>query len=334
MELKFRKFIVAAMCSMILMIIVTQVTTASEDSPPPSTAANAEIRKDSPYDYTLVWMSDTQYYSKSYPHIYKQMVDWIATNQAYLNIPYVFHTGDIVNKWDNEEQWQYADEYMKVLEKAEVPYGVLAGNHDIDLKNNNSYKQFSKYFGQKRFEKQKTYGGSYKDNRGHYDLVSENGEEFIMIYMGWGISQKEIDWVNKVLAEHSDRIAFLSFHDYLLVSGKRSPIGEEIFEEVVEPNENVVATLNGHYYGSETLIDEIDDDDDGTPDRKVYQMVANYQSEPEGGQGYMRLLNVNSNENKIYVKTYSPYLNSYNYDEAKSNPGKGELVIELPDELG
>ncbi|WP_406945886.1 lamin tail domain-containing protein [Halobacillus sp. SY10] len=288
-----------------------------------------EIAKETPFDYTLVWMSDTQYYSESYPYIYKDMVDWVAANKETLNIPYVFHTGDLVDEWDDDQQWSYADEYMNVLEGAGLPYGVLAGNHDVNQKNND-YSQYSKYFGASRFENQPTYGESYKDNRGHYDLVSVNGNDFLMLYMGWGVIQEDLDWMNSVLAQYPDRMAFLSFHEYLLVSGNRSPLGEDIYKQVVEPNENVVAVLSGHYHDSETLIDEIDDDGDGTADRKVYQMLADYQGGPEGGQGYLRLLHVNPNENKIYVKTYSPYLDNYNYYDAATYPGKDEFIIDLP----
>ncbi|MBN9654044.1 lamin tail domain-containing protein [Halobacillus sp. GSS1] len=288
-----------------------------------------EIAEVTPFDYTMVWMSDTQYYSESYPHIYKDMVDWVAGNQEKLNIPYVFHTGDLVDEWDDEQQWNYADAYMNVLEGANIPYGVLAGNHDVNQKDND-YSQYSKYFGSSRFESNPTYGGSYKDNRGHYDLVSVNGTDFLMVYMGWGVTQEDLDWMNSILAQYPDRLAFLSFHEYLLVSGNRSPLGEDIYKQVVEPNENVAAVLSGHYHDSETLVDEIDDDGDGTADRKVYQMLADYQGGPEGGQGYLRLLHVNSNENKIYVKTYSPYLDDYNYYDADTYPGKDEFIIDLP----
>ncbi|WP_226577629.1 lamin tail domain-containing protein [Halobacillus litoralis] len=288
-----------------------------------------EIAKETPFDYTLVWMSDTQYYSESYPYIYKDMVDWVAANKETFNIPYVFHTGDLVDEWDDDQQWNYADEYMNVLEGAGLPYGVLAGNHDVNQKNND-YTQYSKYFGASRFNNQPTYGESYKDNRGHYDLLSVNGNDFLMLYMGWGVTQEDLDWMNSVLAQYPDRMAFLSLHEYLLVSGNRSPLGEDIYKQVVEPNENVVAVLSGHYHDSETLIDEIDDDGDGTADRKVYQMLADYQGGPEGGQGYLRLLHVNPNENKIYVKTYSPYLDDYNYYDAGNYPGKDEFIIDLP----
>ena len=79
----------------------------------------------------------------------------------------------------------------------------------------------------------------------------------------------------------------------------------------------MVAVLSGHFHDAETLVDEIDDDGDGVTDRKVYQMLADYQGGPEGGQGYLRLLKVNQNSNKISVETYSPYLDKYNFYDAE-----------------
>ena len=66
-------------------------------------------------DFTFVWMSDTQYYSASYPHIYEKEVNWIAANQEALNIQYVFHTGDLVDNSADFNQWDVADRSMKVL---------------------------------------------------------------------------------------------------------------------------------------------------------------------------------------------------------------------------
>ncbi|MGG3925270.1 metallophosphoesterase [Metabacillus fastidiosus] len=280
------------------------------------------------YDYSFVWMTDTQYYSQSYPHIFKSITDWIVQNEKKLNIEYVFHTGDIVDKANDEKQWANAAQYMKELEKANVPYGILAGNHDVHHKYAD-YKDYSKYFGESRFEKKSFYGGSYKNNKGHYDLISVKGNDYLMLYMGWGIGEEEIKWMNEVLAKYPDRIAILSFHEYLLVSGNRSPLGNKLFEEVVVPNKNVALVLCGHYHDSETLVDEIDDDGDGKSDRKVYQMLADYQGAPEGGQGFIRLLRVDVSSNKIDVRTYSPYLKRYNYYDFAYFPGKDEFSLEL-----
>ncbi|MBU7594341.1 LPXTG cell wall anchor domain-containing protein [Metabacillus halosaccharovorans] len=280
------------------------------------------------YDYTFVWMSDTQYYSESYPYIFDRQTSWIAEKQEELKIEYVFHTGDLVDNFGQEQEWIHADEYMGVLDQNNVPYGVLAGNHDVDQLSND-YTEYYKLFGEDRFKDKDYYGGSYKNNRGHYDLISANGNDFIMVYMGWGVQDEDLNWINDVLAQYPDRTAILSFHEYLLVSGNRSPIGDKIYEAVVEPNANVIAVLSGHYHDSETLISEIDDDGDGQPDREVYQMLGDYQGGPEGGQGYMKLLHFDQDNNRVFVNTYSPYLDDYNFYEPEEYPGKDELIMDL-----
>ncbi|MCD7034293.1 lamin tail domain-containing protein [Metabacillus sp. GX 13764] len=280
------------------------------------------------YDYTFVWMSDTQYYSESYPWIYDKETSWIAKNQDALKIKYVIHTGDLVDEADKPYQWENADKYMRVLDDANVPYGVLAGNHDVGHKSED-YTEYYKYFGDQRFKDKSYVGESYKNNKGHYDLISAGGNDYIIVYMGWGITDEDIAWMNKVLAEHPDRKAILNFHEYLLASGSRSPIGDKIYNEVILPNKNVFAALCGHYHESKELVDEVDDNGDGTPDRKVYQILADYQGGPEGGQGYMRLLHFDTDHNRVIVNTYSPYMNDYNFYDEDKYPGKDEFILDL-----
>ena len=280
------------------------------------------------YDYSFVWMSDTQYYSESYPDIYADIVNWIAEKKDEMKIKYVTHTGDLVDEADKPEQWAVASENMKVLEDAGVPYGVLAGNHDVYGKEA-AYDEYWKYFGEDRFKPQDTFGGSYDNNRGHYDLVSSHGNDYIFLYMGWGIGDEEIAWMDQVLKQYPDRMAVLNFHEYLLVSGNRAPIADKIHEQVVVPNSNVVAVLSGHYHDAELLVDAIDDNGDGTPDRNVYQMLADYQGGPEGGQGYIRLMQFDIDNNKLHIKTYSPYLDDYNFYDPEQHPGKDEFSLDL-----
>ena len=280
------------------------------------------------FDYTFVWMSDTQFYAESYPEIFKEQTEWIAKMKKKLGIKYVFHTGDLVNQSRKKKQWRNADKYMKVLDENNIPYGVLAGNHDVDQVNND-YSEFYRYFGKDRFNNKPYYGGSYRNNRGHYDLISVGGNDFIMVYLGWDVTDEGIEWVNKVLAAYPDRKAILSFHEYLLATGTRHPMGDKLYNEIVVPNKNVMAVLSGHYHEAQTFIDEIDDDGDGNPDRTVTQMLADYQAGPEGGQGYMRLLHFDQDNNRILVKTYSPYMDDYNFYDLDIYPQKDQFVIEM-----
>lgn len=281
-----------------------------------------------PYDFSFVWMSDTQYYSQSYPLIYQNIVNWIAGQKENMNIKYVIHTGDVVDKADQEYQWIEADKNMKVLEDASIPYGVLAGNHDVGHQDND-YAKFQQYFGANRFINNQVFAGSYENNRGHYDLVSANGNDFVIVYMGWGLGEQEIQWMNDIVSKYPERKAILCLHEYLLVSNNRSPIADQIFEKVVKPNKNVIAALSGHYHDAELKVDQLDDNGDGIPDRNVYQMLADYQGAPEGGLGYIRLMQFDMTNNKLHIKTYSPYLDDYNYYDPETEQGKDEFSLDL-----
>lgn len=284
------------------------------------------------YDYTIAWISDTQIYTEVYPEYFESQVHWLRDAAEEMNIKYVVHTGDIVNVTGLEYQWERADRFMNVLEQANIPYGVLAGNHDVGQESDYShpldYTMFRKYFGEARFKDRPHYGASYKDNRGHYDLISAGGNDFIFVYMGWGVDDEDIVWMNEVLGQYPQRMAVLALHDYLLPAGTRSAIGEKVFREVVVPNGNVVMVLSGHYTGSALRIDELDDDGDGVTDRTVYQMLNNYQGIESGGLGYLKLLHVDQESGQIYVNTYSPYLDDYNYYDASQDEFTLHLNLE------
>lgn len=40
------------------------------------------------------------------------------------------------------------------------------------------YENYYKYFGENRFKTQPTYGGTYQNNKGHYDLINEGWTGF------------------------------------------------------------------------------------------------------------------------------------------------------------
>ncbi|UOY92721.1 hypothetical protein MUG87_00790 [Ectobacillus sp. JY-23] len=100
-------------------------------------------------------------------------------------------------------------------------------------------------------------------------MISVGGNDDIMVYLGWSMDADGIAWISEVLAAHPDRKAILHFHEYMLATGTRHPLGEKLYQEIMLKHPNVFAVLSGHYHESQQLIDEIDDDGDGKADRKV-----------------------------------------------------------------
>ncbi|MCA0754738.1 lamin tail domain-containing protein [Paenibacillus sp. N4] len=270
-------------------------------------------------DFTFAWVSDTQYYSDSYPEIYKGMMNYIAEQKEEMKIVYSIHTGDIVDDWDRPDEWKVASDSMKILEDAKIPYGVVAGNHDVHH-DEGDYTEYYKYFGRDRFESQPTYGGDHKNNRDHYDLVSSHGQDFLIMYLGWNIQEDTIKWANEVLAKHPNRYVILATHEYISPSKTYSGQGQQIWTDIVAPNDNVFMVLSGHLHGVAYDVKHVGG-------RAVVEMLADYQSGREGGQGYMRFLQFDLDNDQIHVDTYSAYMDDYNYFD---EPGLDEFDIDYP----
>ncbi|WP_146069487.1 lamin tail domain-containing protein [Cryobacterium sp. Y11] len=266
------------------------------------------------YDFTLAVESDTQYYNDTFFQRQLDIHDYLLKQRTALNLQYLFHTGDIVDNFEAEHQWANANAAYSMLDDAELPYGVLAGNHDVGQKDAD-YAAYKANFGAERYDANPWYGGSFEDNRGHYDLITAGGIDFIMLYLGWAPSADGIAWLNEVLAQYPERTAILNLHEYMLTTGGLGAVPQQIYDEVVAPNANVAMVFSGHYHDAFTRIDQFDDNDDGTPDRSVYQMLFDYQGLPEGGQSFLRLLHFDNVAEQISVRTYSPYLDIYNSDD-------------------
>lgn len=286
------------------------------------------------YDFSFAWITDTQYYAEQWQYHFLNMNRYIVDHAEELGIKYVIHTGDIVDDWDMIYEWENADEAMSIFDEAGMPYGVLGGNHDVaaGLEDNENYYT---YFGEDRFQGQATYGGSYQNNLGHYDLVSENGQDFLIVYMSWNIYQEEIDWMNSVLAQYADRKAILCFHPYTNVKQSNDGLldyyGVMIQKEVVAKNPNVFAVLNGHYHGSSYQTVTFDDDGDGVQDRTVYQICTDYQSGFEGGSEYIKFLYFDLDGDKVYINSYSPYFDDFNYYDGTGVDTLEDLAAQAED---
>ncbi|NHN34026.1 metallophosphoesterase [Paenibacillus agricola] len=275
------------------------------------------IPKPDEYDFAFLWMSDTQYYSESFPKIYDLMTKWTVDNWKEKKFNYMIHTGDIVNNWNSKTEWENASKSMKTLDDANIPYGIVAGNHDVayDLGN---YEEYWKYFGRDRYVKQPTFGGDLNNNRDHYDLVSVKGHDFVIVYLGWVIDQKTFDWADGILKKYADRNAILATHEYLKPNHSYFGQGRWVYERLVEPNPNVFMVLGGHNPGVAYNIKK-------TGERTVLELLSNYQNGPEGGQGFMRFLQFDVENKRLLVNTYSPYLKKYNFFKSEED----EFILPL-----
>lgn len=271
--------------------------------------------------FTIVILPDTQKYvlKGHYPEIFTNQTQWIAANKDMLNIKFVIHLGDIVDTWDSEIEWNYADASMSILDENNIPYSVVPGNHDHQRGNTDaSAAYYNNYFSVSRFSDKDWWGGNYNRNENNYQLMTIEGNDFIFLSLDWCPSEDEIQWANDILRSFSERKAILTTHGYLddKSSGRKGVHGCDdtnyIWNDLIKYYPNLQIVLCGHEHDEDGEALRTDLNLAGKP---VYQILADYQGYSNGGDGWLRILKFVPSEDKIYVKTYSSYLNRYDKDE-------------------
>ncbi len=257
--------------------------------------------------YTIGWISDTQYYSAKYPSTFKKMTGFLKKNQDMLKLEYIVHTGDFVQKSTDLAQWKNA--YAAMLSIAGIPQGVLAGNHDVygDV----GYRNFNKYFGSERYSQYDYYGGNFLDNRNHYDLMTIGKTDYIFVYLGYSPGPNCRAWARDVFNKYPDRVGVLCLHKYMDSNTLLNDTGKTIRREVVSKCPNVYMVLCGHRYNDDCVPVKYDDDGDGRKERTVYQCISNFQALPNGGNGYIRFVKIDEDRGMMYFNTYSPVIKKY-----------------------
>lgn len=293
-----------------------------------------------PGSFSIIVLPDTQYYHRNevnFRHFNAQM-QWIADHSKEYNIRYVIHLGDITQ--DNlPEEWKASREAFSILDRAGVPYAVNFGNHDYYKRKGDDPNRSclgSKYFTATDFRKWPTFGGLLEENMmdNSYHLFEVNGTRFIIISLQWSPPDEAVVWADKVLRDFPDRKAIFVTHGYLYHDDtrydrkKKSALqrwqprrndGEELWAKLLKKHPNVFLVLCGHVLedGQGRLTST------GDHGNKVHQILCNYQMLPEGGSGFLRVMEFLPDGKTIHCKSYSPSRDEYKTD------GQNQFTLEL-----
>lgn len=295
---------------------------------------------------TLMWVTDTQHYTKfdDLNEMLYNMMEYCVQRYNSGRAAYFLHTGDLVD--DNivgtadrnlvTKEWQIASRAHKIIEDANMPNGVVTGNHDTSSSLQTlTYEDYGKYFGQDRFNQKPWYGGSLNNNASHYDLVTIADIDFMFVYLGYGVEgdADTIGWANNVIQRYPHRNVVLATHDYLAYNngnGSASPTSRynEIFNQIIVPNDNVIMVLCGHDNGAFNRSVNVPNSS-----RVVHEILSDYQFvdlDPDpskhkigsvtgcSGSGFLRELRFT--KQGMFASTYSPWFKQTNpFGAAKDN---------------
>lgn len=262
--------------------------------------------------FSIIWITDTQYLTESYPRYFESLCRWIVENKETYNVKMVVHTGDIVDDEFDEEYWANADNAMSILLENDVPYCWNAGNHD----HNTTYWIGHQYtaFDPATMASKPYWIGDKFEGQNTAVKFSAGGKDFLVVNVAYQANETAIAWCNDVLDAYPNASAIVGTHMYLNKLGEYSAKGKDdanwatdFKRTVLDTHANVFLTLSAHYYPTSGVRTQVGG---------RHELMFNRQvDDSEMGAASLRILTFDINEKTIDVKTFVIYANTFLVDE-------------------
>lgn len=289
----------------------------------------------------IVLLPDTQTYAEKYPEVLDSQINWVGRNAK--EIAFVMQQGDLTQN-NNDKEWKVIRDAFSRL-NGKVPYVLAAGNHDMgsadgkfaDVRNSTL---FNTYFPYSQMSSLPGFGGAAEEGKmdNAYYVFRTGKINWLVITLEFGPRNSIVNWANDIIAKHRGHSVIINTHSYMYSDSTRQGPGdswrpqaygvgkdrgdstvndgEQLWEKLVKKHPNTRFVFSGHVLNSGVgILVSIND-----AGYFVYQMLANYQEgvkgSVKGGNGWLRIIDMNFKKKTITVSTYSPYINEYMYNPA------------------
>jgi hypothetical protein len=175
---------------------------------------------------------------------------------------------------------------------------------------------YNKYFGLSHSKGRAYYGGNYrKDNDSHYDLISAEGTDLLILYVEFDAMDEDQegmnDWVCEILEKYPNRKAIIVSH-YIVVNNKVAGTNEKGFAPFGKQGVRLYDRIKRYPQVFMMLCGHVGDNGEGFRQdyyagSSIKTFLSDYQSRKNGGNGMMRLMKFSKEKDLISVRTFSPY---------------------------
>ena len=237
--------------------------------------------------YNFAVIPDPQYTTQYKPAILDAQNEWIVKYRDDLNIAMTLGVGDVTQD-SSDTEFAHADRSYSVFDKADLPYLLADGNHD-------SIKFLDK-FGPARYANNSSFCGAGPSGYSKYAKVNAGSYRYMFVTIPYNQEQLDQDreWLNQILTENKNVPTVIVTH---FDDGTKN-----ITNDFVKKYDQVFMFLEGHVTYRDASVMQ---NDYGHP---VINAIVNYQFEPYGGNGVMRLMEFDEAHNKIVFHSYSPWV--------------------------
>jgi hypothetical protein len=279
----------------------------------------------------VLCIGDPQYAVSYHPEVFRSQIDFILANPPAL----VVCMGDCTD--DNlASAWNFFAFQMGRLTSAGIKWVIATGNHDyestVGVVGNNPNRNTGL---NTALDAPPWIGGQYQS--GHLEntwtLVNLAGVDWIVVSLEWSPRNAVVDWANSVLAAHPNTPCILITHAFMANDWTRfdwalkgtsqegnphqsnfitTPAegindGQELWIKLVNVNSSIRLVLSGHVT---TAVWRNDAREDNT---RCVQILADYQSEGVGGDGWLVDYDIDLANQIVTARTLSPYLRTTRY---------------------
>lgn len=283
--------------------------------------------------------------------IFNHMTQWLVDNKDSLGIQFVSHVGDVTYtntraEWQKAvEAFSILDgkiPYSMTSGNHDIASGGNASSRTQDY--------LSEYFSVERQSQVPGFGGVYDKEptnfqNNYYTFTAPDGTKWMSLSLEFGPRDDVLRWAGEVVEAHPDHRVMLTTHSYMAGDGRVNPTSEEltwdngasgygvgtdikgssdgdgIWDAFVSKYPNIAFTFSGHNFidGAETQVSY------GAGGQPVMQMFVNYQNGvareltgngnsangTNGGNGAIRLITIDPDNDKVYTETYFTEFDDY-----------------------
>ena len=238
-------------------------------------------------NYNFAIIPDPQYTTQYKPAVLDAQNEWIAENANDYNIAMTLGVGDITQD-GTEAEFKRASESYSIFDKNNISYLLTDGNHDSSI--------YLKYFGAQRYENNPAYQGAGPSGYSKYAITKGGSYNYLFLTIPYNSEQIDQDreWINNILTtfDNLPTVIITHFDDN----------NKNITNDFVKKYDQVFMFIEGHVtYRDAKIINN----DYGHP---VLNTIVNYQFEPYGGNGIIRLMQFDELNKEISFQSYSPWV--------------------------
>jgi hypothetical protein len=274
--------------------------------------------------FTLAVMPDTQFlYWGSQDSVnrtpqeesFRYIIDNSGTPDN--NIVFMAHLGDLTQDAD-ASSFAQVDQAFALLDSHGAAYSVLAGNHDVTGDDSRGDTPYLQTMGPQRFKHAKTFAGADPTGYNTAHIFQAAGRSWLLLALDWRTSDQGFAWADGVIKAHPKMPVILTSHDIVASpyddnvfpyesgdpedNAVLSGYGQTVWDKLIDGNDQVFLTLNGHYWppGRTTRKNAAGND--------VFMHITNYQNRYFGGGGMIRLYHFDLVRDTIDVETINPWI--------------------------